>query len=72
MHLNSSMSLKHEGWPPTGSKEIYQVMLTQKGWLGSQRLARRLGYRGVSEMLEFLGRAEEVAYQGLSEVLGDP
>lgn len=55
---NSLKNLIHEGRPPAFDepKQRRYLSVTETGWSGSQAAVKALGYSGVSELLENLGR----------------
>lgn len=59
-HPNSLKNLIHEGRPlAVGEpKKQHYVSVSETGWEGSQALAEELECRGVSELLEKLGRKQ--------------
>lgn len=60
MNPNSLKNLTHEGRPPAFDepKKKRYPSVTDTGWEGSQVAAQALGYSGVSELLENLGRGK--------------
>ena len=57
---NSLANLQHEGRPKhyDEAKKKREVSVTQTGWAGCKQVAAAAGCRGVSQLLERLGRGE--------------
>lgn len=55
-------NLLHDGRPPAFDepKQRRHLTITETGWKGTQAMAVAVGCRGVSELLEKLGRGELV------------
>lgn len=53
-------NLKHEGRPPAFEEEKKRrtLTVTDSGWEGAVAVAKGLGCRGVSELLELIGRGQ--------------
>lgn len=53
-------NLKHEGRPPAFEEEKKRrtLTVTDSGWDGTMAVAKALGSRGVSELIELIGRGQ--------------
>lgn len=53
-------NLKHEGRPPAfeEKKKRRTLTVTDSGWDGTMTVAKTLGCRGVSELIELIGRGQ--------------
>jgi hypothetical protein len=53
-------NLRHEGRPPAFEEEKKRrtLTVTDSGWDGAMTVAKTLNCRGVSELLELIGRGQ--------------
>ena len=54
----SLANLMHEGRPPAFDEEKKRrtLTVTESGWEGTMAIAKELGCRGISELIESIGR----------------
>lgn len=59
-HPNSLANLIHKGRPLAygSSKKQRYLSITEEGWKGAQDIAEKLDCRGISDLIEKLGRGE--------------
>ena len=59
-HPNSIANLIHEGRPKAyvADKKQRYLSITEEGWEGAKDVAKMLECRGVSDLIEKLGRVE--------------
>jgi hypothetical protein len=68
MNPKSLENLRHEGRPPAFEEEKKRrtLTVTDSGWDGAMAVAKGLECRGVSELLELIGRGQLLVVDALS------